>query len=61
MQTTLSKTIKGKTIFLKSFHKGIIETTEERTEAKQFESKEAANKYARQDLSTLTWSANERH
>jgi hypothetical protein len=54
---TLTKTIKNKTIYLKSYQNGVIESTENKDEAKQFESKDAANQFAKQDLSTLTWRA----
>lgn len=53
----LTKTIKDKTIYLKDFIKGTIETTENKTEAMQFESFHAANTYAKQSISTLTWRA----
>ena len=53
----LTKKIKNKIIFLKTYRKGEIETTENKAEAMQFESKEAANKYAKHSLSTLTWEA----
>lgn len=53
----LTKTIKDKTIYLKDFIKGTIETTETSSEAMQFDSKEAANHFAKQSLSTLTWRA----
>ena len=53
----LTKTIKNNPIYLKSFAKGIIETAESKAEAKQFDSKDAANHFAKQDLSTLTWRA----
>lgn len=54
---TLSKTINKKNIYLKDFFKGTIETTETKAEAKQFESKEAAETFARQTVLTLTWKA----
>jgi len=53
----LTKKIKGKTIYLKTYNKGEIETTENKAEAMQFESYKAANDYARQSISTLTWRA----
>ncbi len=55
----LTKTIKNKTIYLKSYSKGIIETAESKAEAMQFDSKDAANHFAKQSLSTLTWRATE--
>lgn len=53
----LTKKIKGKLIYLKTFNKGEIETTEVKADAMRFESKEAANHYAKQSISTLTWRA----
>jgi hypothetical protein len=53
----LTKKIKGKLIYLKTFNKGEIETTENKAEAMQFDSKDAANLYAKQSISTLTWRA----
>jgi len=53
----LTKTIKGETIYLKDFVKGTIETAEKKSEAKQFESKEDAESFARQNVLTLTWKA----
>lgn len=53
----LSKTIKNKTIFLKNYSKGTIETSENCSDAMQFESAEAANHFAKQSISTLTWRA----
>lgn len=53
----LSKTINKKTIYLKDFYKGTIETTENKAEAMQFESKAAAEAFARQTVLTLTWRA----
>lgn len=55
----LTKTIKGQTIYLKKFSKGIIETAENKSDAMQFQSKDAANHFAKQSLSTLTWRATE--
>jgi hypothetical protein len=53
----LTKTIKNKTIYLKSYLKGEITTTEDKSEALTFNSKDDANSYAKQSLSTLTWRA----
>lgn len=53
----LTKKIKNKIIFLKNYNKGIIETTEDCSEAMQFDNAADANHYAKQSLSTLTWRA----
>jgi hypothetical protein len=53
----LTKTIRSKTIYLKSYHKGEIVTTEDKSEALTFNSKDEANAYAKQSIGTLTWRA----
>jgi hypothetical protein len=53
----LTKTIKNKTFYLKSYDKGEIITTEHKTEAMIFNSKDDANAYAKQSMGTLTWRA----
>jgi hypothetical protein len=55
--TTLTTTHRGATIHLKSIRNGVIETTTDPTEAKQFTDKAEAVQFTKDNKSLLAWRA----
>jgi hypothetical protein len=61
MKTTLTTTHRGDTIHLKSIRNGVIETTTDPTEAKQFANKAEAVQFTKDNKSLLNWKTNENY
>jgi len=61
MKTTLTTTHRGDTIHLKSIRNGVIETTTDPTEAKQFSSKAEAVQFTKDNKSLLNWKTYENY
>jgi hypothetical protein len=59
--TTLTTTHRGDIIHLKSIRNGVIETTTDPTEAKQFSSKAEAVQFTKDNKSLLNWKTNENY
>jgi hypothetical protein len=59
--TTLTTTHQNQTLHLKSIRNGVIETTTDPTEAKQFANKAEAVQFSKDNKSLLNWKTNENY